>query len=501
MTYPFPGTRAAGAQYFLIPAELLLLILTHIQPLSVRYFDQESPAKIAAMQAQMGFEGPKKTLCDLEEIILEQEKRNHEATWKTLAQLLEESSSDIDGFMAAVGAIKDRVTSIQHKFDQRVLEDDGTAKKQAESFYQGFVTMAELLWRTIYATEACNLGYDDFVASTVIDGRAIYFSNFRPYEKLGFTRTFFLDFCLSPYQRGRLVRRLCEIATYRMSCVSDFNLFQALQEGINTLNNEFNSRLSGKIGDPQEIGPIERALKSALSLYQRALQFDMFISEGVAGRGRAVESDWDRVKRQLSDIREGRLRGFATLEDFLNRGLAVHVLEMSRIADRYENLLTRIRDHMSTIRTDLTGIQALEITNFMATFKAIAQHTEKLTDKLTTLTTENVRLAQTLSSQTEELKKQSMEHTSQAREHTTLLKGADLLVWIGSTVYLAGLFDDLRPQPFEDWIQSYGWYAKAIERVALDVISGLLVARLYLLLTGRSILAGLRSIRTENKRQ
>jgi uncharacterized membrane-anchored protein len=463
--YPFPGTRAAGAQYFLLPAELLLLILANIHFWSSKYLAINARLQALVDAASDRFDKVKDTLTGLESALLQLDPKNEVST-ESLAHLLGRRPTEMTDLIWLAGEVRVRIDLMQQALARGVLGKDGSVRPKAQEFYLSFVTMSEALWRVIYLTPEHRLGYDDFVASTVIDCRAIYFSNFRPYERIGFTRTFFIDMNLAPYQRGRLVRRLCEIATYRMSCVTDFNLFQAMQDGINSINNDFNLLVARRLGDPQEVEPLRQALSKAVELYQRAVQFDMFITEGVLGRGRAAEADWDRVKRQVSDIREGRLGGYATLGDFLERGLAVHILEIKRISGRYENLLTRIRDHMSTIRTDLTGTQALKISNFMS-------HTEKLTNNLSEQAVENVKLSRGLD--------------RQARRQTRLLKGADLLIGVGGTYYLTGLLESLLLTPWEDLITGQAWYAKAGIRLGLLVISLSIVAILYRRLTGQSI--------------
>ena len=65
-----------------------------------------------------------------------------------------------------------------------------------------------------------------------------------------------------------------------MSCVIDFNRFQALQDGINTLNNEFNFLAVQRLADSRNIELIKKALTHALSFYQRVTQLNIFITEG-----------------------------------------------------------------------------------------------------------------------------------------------------------------------------------------------------------------------------
>lgn len=479
--YPFPGTRTAGAQYFVIPSELLLLIVEHIRSLSALYLPESEPKYHFTPEISEIYDGIKKQLRELEETLLETEINASRDVWRPLPDLLRDSSSDIESLLSAVGDLRERIDLIHKKILEGILADKEDAKERAQKFFNCFAALAEQLWKVIYVSNEFKLGYDDFVASTVIDGRAIYFSNFRPYQLNGFTRTFFVDFHLAPYQRGRLVRRLCEVATHRMACVVDFDRFDALQDGINTLNNKFNALAVQRLAHPQDIEMIQISMENILDLYQSASQFNIFITEGVLGRKRAIEAGWENIKRQVSDVREGRIGGYAMLGDFLERGLALSILDVGRVADRYDNLLTRIRDHLSTIRTDLTATHALKITETMKSYLRIALDTENLTTKLTTQTAN-------LISQTNETIKLTGVLEKQAREHTKLLTGADLLVWVGSTYYITGLLDDLLFKPFGDWTGNWHLGVRLISILAAFAF----VAFAYWKLTGRAIWASLR---------
>jgi len=379
--YPFPGFRTAGAQYYVIPAELLLFLAARLKDLPDSLKATVVHDVDFKLNDEIGLSDYLKRLYALDTELLG-------STGVPLRELVRDCPSNVDEerFATELKRIRGRLRALRKKASGPLakedlpgqlslkLTSDGIVNPNEEELNQLLAAIAEFLWKCVYSDKGKtssgrsgsaefpehNIGQEDFVSSAVIDGRALYFSNFRPYGEEKFTRTFFIDLGLTPYQRGRLVRRLCEIATYRMSCVKDLSLFHALQDGINHLNKEF-SQLVSNVPVNESIEDTRKVLADTLSLYRRAIGFEMFISEGVTGRRRAAEGDWERVKKQVNDIRERRVAGYAQLGEFLERGLAVAVLDISRVADQYENLLERIRDLLSALRTRSAGDTSHEV--------------------------------------------------------------------------------------------------------------------------------------------
>ena len=153
----------------------------------------------------------------------------------------------------------------------------------------------------------------------------------------------------------------------------------------------------------------------------------MFLTEGVSGRRLMAEADWARVIKQLGDIRERRIPGYTKLGDFLQRGLAISVSEIVRVATRYENLRNRVRDHLSRIRTELAGRQTQRIVELMTSYENLSI---KSADCLTELRENNIRTNQIL-----------MEVRYQSWKQTQFLRNADVLLLLGGTYYVRGLLD------------------------------------------------------------
>lgn len=219
-----------------------------------------------------------------------------------------------------------------------------------------------------------------------------------------FTLTFFIDFGLTNYQRARLARRLCEVATYRMSGIKDLARVRAMQE-------------------------------------------------------------WKRVQKQVSDIREQRVASYASLTDFLERGLAASVADVARFAGRYENLRNRVRDHLSRMRTELSVRHMADIVDLLNSSRSLASTSEELLRGVGT----------------------------QATQQTRFLRNADLLVVIGAIYYTRSLLEKV--------LERYGYQAgtgwPAVFR-ELAIVAGLavivLVTKRYADLVLAAVARGFRRI-------
>jgi hypothetical protein len=487
--YPFPGSRISGAQYFVIPAELLLLTAANLSPLVARYCDDPHKERLAGNMRlhftsanNRSFKQCLETLDELERLMRSATSgaakpvesatgigsRNRRATdkkapnqqsaghdladrssEKPLSELVFVNDVAEAALQKAAKNLRDRLRPVYQWVSDAVTKQTDEARYWQQRFLSCFVEISEILWKTIYATDVHTLGQDDFVSSSVIDGRAIYFSNFRPFETdptrgaFGFTRTFFIDFQLMPYQCGRLVRRLCDVATYRMSCVKDNNRLQALSDGVSQLNEDFNLLVpillvpgtdahgagSAAVLAPRSEQELADALDDALDLYQRALEFNKFITEGVSGRNSAAQSDWEMVGKQVVDIRETRLPGHALLGEFLERGVAVSMLELSQTTARYENLVSRISSHLSTIRTLLAHARSASLAKVLNASVDVLKGSQ-----------DQYKLQTTLLEQTNKLLEATRAHSD---EQTALLRAADLLVWLGGTYYFWSLTKDV----------------------------------------------------------
>jgi hypothetical protein len=488
--YPFPGSRIAGAMYYVIPAELLVVIAAHFSDLSKRHAsDSRKPHETGVYAHHRSISDRTFLKCldvldHLENLMwsaappfpqppLKPKLTKPSQGFATYVTITGGGTTDQQILNSAKGVGR-RIASLYDWISYGIKLEASEAIELQERFYGCFVDMAEIFWKCVYTSQTHSLGEDDFVCSSVIDGRAIYFSNFRPFEtdqavgSLGFTRTLFVDFRLTPYQRGRLVRRLCDVATFRMSCVKDIDRLHALSDGISQLNEDFNLLVSksSNLGTSRNEAQISEALSDALVLYQRTLEFNMFITEGVSGRKSAALGDWVVVKKQITDIRESRLPSHAQLGDFLERGLGLSILEIEQIADRYENLIHRISSHMSTIQTELVGVHTSNLAQVMNNFEDLLRETGRQSRQQTSILGE----AETLLRETQNLSMRQIglldKQTEFLDRQTELLNAADLLVWLGGTYYIWMLVQDIANKALDDIGNVFGY-----ERLSDSVFS------------------------------
>lgn len=397
--YSFPGNRLGGAQYFLIPFELLLILANNFDDFCdhLRINVKRSGDSVRSVVGMT-----------LDEVLdaLSFHAGDNSTDFKDAISFSDDiSMPELSGKMEQLRKLMIPLLSkTGDEGHSDSISSDPNAPKSSRIRYL-IAAASEIFWKKVFQRDHYVIDHDDFILSSVIDGNAIYLSNFRPFEfhiketdrdRIGFTRTFFVEFDLTPYQRGRLVRRLCDIATFRLAVVRDIDRIRAMQDGINTLNREFNQQVfftnDDMVSDSTVDNGIRQNLKDTLALYLKTLRFNMYVTEGVTGRRVSAISDFDRVRKQVDDIRENRIHGYAMLRDFIERGIAISVSDIERLADRYENLRIRIRDHLSMIRTSLSGDQAEETTALMTKSSDLLEASKRLHEKIVRRSDHQVRL-------------------------------------------------------------------------------------------------------------
>jgi hypothetical protein len=463
--YSLPGKRIGGAQYFIVPIGLLLVLMARFD--DVRDTVKPKPA--------LKFDADLRTADrrDLQKCI--------DAILDVGENLAKKEMADFSNHLRnqPLTSPADVIRMVERaaRWLKVVVERLDAKSVHHPHFFSAFAGLTELCWKLIYADAGQSYGHDDFVCSRVIDNRALYFSNFRPIDKADagrecdFTRTFFIDCGLTDYQRARLARRLCEVATYRMSCIKDISRIRAMQDGLDELNIEFGTLVTetAKATTPKSFST---PMTLATDLYQRMLDFDLFISEGVLGRRLSAEAEWARVRKQVTDIREKRVAGYATLTDFLERGLAATVSDIVRFAGRYENLRNRVRDHLSSIRTRISVSNSTAIVNMLEANQALAKDSEQLLRSVKEEMVQNKALANNSMLLLQKV-------GDWGEKQTAFLSSADTLIFIGAVYYVATWLHQLLRAGGHT--VSVGWWGVA-EELAIVVAVVILVAvvRIYL---------------------
>ena len=179
----------------------------------------------------------------------------------------------------------------------------------------------------------------------VADGAAMVWSDFRIHPD-GFTRILILDRGLRATQAGRLVQRLLNIETYRLMAMLAFPLARQVGGEI--------TRIEGQLADltwrmNQNAGlEQDHALLAELS----GLAADMErMTASTTYRFGASRAYYDLVERRIAELREIRVPGVQTLQEFADRRLAPAMRTVRSVGERQDSLSARIARAANLLRT------------------------------------------------------------------------------------------------------------------------------------------------------
>lgn len=173
------------------------------------------------------------------------------------------------------------------------------------------------------------------VGSTVTGGAASAFTDFRIGPD-GFSRWVVQDRSMTPRQSGRVVQRLLEIDTYRIMALLALPVAQALAPAIARDERELAEVTATMVtaGEVDEPALLDRITKLAAEIDSRqALSLYRFS---------AADAYDGLVHRRIEELREERLPGLQTLQEFTDRRLAPAMNTCRSTAARQEELSRRV---------------------------------------------------------------------------------------------------------------------------------------------------------------
>ena len=188
--------------------------------------------------------------------------------------------------------------------------------------------------------------HNQIIASEVMSGGALLWTDFVPRPDTGFSRIYIEDRSLFPFQAGRLLQRICEIESYRHVALLALPQAQAAMPLITELDGELadiTHKLTNKDGEPAELLAELMALAAKLGE----------LSAETANRFSATEAYFDILDTRLSELREDRIEGLQTVSQFMERRLEP-ARRTCRAADiRIERLSSRVARVTELIRSQV----------------------------------------------------------------------------------------------------------------------------------------------------
>jgi uncharacterized membrane-anchored protein len=188
-------------------------------------------------------------------------------------------------------------------------------------------------------------GSDNFAGSLVSGGGGTVWMDFAIHDD-GFGRILVRDRHLKPRQAGRLVQRLCEIETYRTMALLALPAARSYA-GKLTRAGERLTELTARLSEITDL-PDEQKLLSELTRLSAEVEG---IAAAVSYRFGAARAYHALVLRRVEELREERLEGLQTIDEFLERRLAPAMRTCEALTDRLETLSSRIARAGELLRT------------------------------------------------------------------------------------------------------------------------------------------------------
>ena len=186
---------------------------------------------------------------------------------------------------------------------------------------------------------------DRLAGSRCSGGAATVWTDFLA-DNDGFLRFLVLDHSLSAPQAGRLVQRILELETYRFMALLGFPLARELAPDITEMENRLGT-LMDELTTVSDLAD-ERGLLDALSALSARVERLMARTNF---RFSATQAYGTLVRRRLNALRERRIEGISTLDEFMERRLAPALDTCVNMGDRLERISGRVSRAANLLRT------------------------------------------------------------------------------------------------------------------------------------------------------
>ncbi len=166
----------------------------------------------------------------------------------------------------------------------------------------------------------------------------------------GFSRLLVFDRGMPPRQAGRMLQRLFEIDSYRMLALLALPIARAQAPEITRAERELAEITQALPGATEAMEPelLDRLMRLEAETQSRKADHHFRFS--------AAAAYYDLVRRRIAELREERIQGLQTFEEFTERRLAPAMSTCANVASRQDSLLQRIAQatQLLSTRVDIT---------------------------------------------------------------------------------------------------------------------------------------------------
>jgi uncharacterized membrane-anchored protein len=185
------------------------------------------------------------------------------------------------------------------------------------------------------------------VGSAVGDGAGLAYSDFLNHPD-GFGRFLLVDQGFTPLVAGRMLQRLFEIEAYRMMALLAFPVARRLSPRILAIERA----LAGLTDDIARDGGRDEKLLQELTRLAAEVESGLSASQFRFGACRAYA---ELVRTRIAELRELRLSGLQTIDEFMSRRFTPAVATCGTVSQRLHDLSERVAQasHLLSTRVDI----------------------------------------------------------------------------------------------------------------------------------------------------
>jgi uncharacterized membrane-anchored protein len=194
-----------------------------------------------------------------------------------------------------------------------------------------------------------HFGGNVLVGSVIAGGLATAVTDFR-IARDGFSRLLVFDRGMTPRQAGRMVQRLFEIDSYRMLALLALPIARQHAPDVTGWERELAEITNALPNADEQSEPIllDRLTRLEAQTESRKAENHFRFS--------AAEAYYDLVKRRIAELREERIQGLQTFEEFTERRLAPAMSTCTSLSKRQDSLSQRVSQatQLLSTRVDIT---------------------------------------------------------------------------------------------------------------------------------------------------
>jgi uncharacterized membrane-anchored protein len=189
------------------------------------------------------------------------------------------------------------------------------------------------------------------VGSAVGDGAGLAYSDFLIHAD-GFGRILLVDQGFTPLMAGRMLQRLFEIEAYRMMALLAFPVARRLSPRILAIERALAGLTDSIAADSARDGGRDETLLQELMRLATEVESGLSASQFRFGACRAYA---DLVRTRIGELRERRLSGLQTLDEFMSRRFTPAVATCATVSQRLHDLSERVAQasHLLSTRVDI----------------------------------------------------------------------------------------------------------------------------------------------------